>query len=340
MTSGWEIDVEYLNGILQSTADWGFVDPLDSLRYSRVWTLSAQNDTVVDVSVVQKNQQLYSTLLAEPANQFMAIYDQQGEHAQLTASYGNPCTFLGTPYINNCNFDAAGSMLQWLYNSTLTPPQVAVGSPLGYGVPLCAFPQNDKTIPLRDDASSKLPRCAEGAYASPLGSTPVLRAGSGTLYEFNQGLFVGGGSWTAATGMAETAFVYIPDVCLKNGTATTVCTLHSAFHGCDQTQDVIGKDFITGGGYLPWADANNFVVLFPQALSNGSNPKGCFDWWGYADTEYASNIGTQTLASKGMIDVLLGNQVTPSRALTHPHEYRAWKAATAELKATRAHAAK
>lgn len=116
---------------------------------------------------------------------------------------------------------------------------------------------------------------------------PVLRGGTGTLYEFDQGVFIGGGSWSDTFGLAQSAFVYIPDACLANATTTRKapraeggCILHAAFHGCLQTQDDIGKQFMTGGGYLPWADANNFVVLFPQAISNLLNPKGCFDWCG------------------------------------------------------------
>jgi hypothetical protein len=32
-----------------------------------------------------------------------------------TDSYGNSCLTLGTPYINNCNYDAAGELLNWIY---------------------------------------------------------------------------------------------------------------------------------------------------------------------------------------------------------------------------------
>lgn len=37
-----------------------------------------------------------------------------------TDFFGNPCQMLGDPYINNCNFDATGELLQWLYG-TLHP---------------------------------------------------------------------------------------------------------------------------------------------------------------------------------------------------------------------------
>ncbi|WP_197419659.1 hypothetical protein [Burkholderia sp. TSV86] len=42
-----------------------------------------------------------------------------------TNSYGNARGFLGSPYISNCQFDAAGALLQWIYgplNSEKTQP--------------------------------------------------------------------------------------------------------------------------------------------------------------------------------------------------------------------------
>ena len=36
--------------------------------------------------------------------------------------YGNNCSYLGSPYINNCDFDGAGAMLQHIYSSSLAPP--------------------------------------------------------------------------------------------------------------------------------------------------------------------------------------------------------------------------
>lgn len=37
--------------------------------------------------------------------------------------------------------------------------------------------------------------------------------------------------------------------------------------------------------YLPWAESNNVIVLFPQAAQAvfHENPEACFDWWGYVD---------------------------------------------------------
>lgn len=40
------------------------------------------------------------------------------EHAWITDDFGNSCSTLGTPYINNCQYDAAGQMLTWFNKNT------------------------------------------------------------------------------------------------------------------------------------------------------------------------------------------------------------------------------
>lgn len=67
------------------------------------------------------------------------------------------------------------------------------------------------------------------------------------------------------------------------------------------------------GGYLPWADANDIVVMFPQAQGNPiTNPKACWDWFGVDGPAFASRLGSQTLAVKWFMDDLMGQPLTPN----------------------------
>jgi len=338
VTDGGLVNVLYLAGIADNAALYGFMDPPSSLAGARVWFMSANNDTVVARSVVQANVALTSMYLSNPGQQVQTVYNVPGEHAQLTDSYGSACTYLGSPYINHCGYAAAQSALAWLYPATISPPgpapaddDPAPAPAAGAGVLTCRYGTPAAlAATARDTRAAALPTCT-APPPSPDG-VPVLRTAAGTVYNFNQGLFVDGGGWSSAVGLAQTAFIYIPDVCLRNGSSpTTVCTLHTAFHGCLQTIDDIGTQYVTDGGYLPLADANNLVVLFPQAISNLLNPKGCFDWWGYAGPQYASNIGTQTLAVKRVMDVVMGQPITPNRSLTHAEDLAAFTASTVPL---------
>ncbi|CAI2373545.1 unnamed protein product [Moneuplotes crassus] len=81
--------------------------------------------------------------------------------------------------------------------------------------------------------------------------------------------------------LADTGYIYIPDACYEKQ-----CELHIVFHGCLQTIDDIGLDYIYGTGYLGLAEANDLVILFPQIKKSSliGNPQGCWDWWGYSET--------------------------------------------------------
>lgn len=79
---------------------------------------------MVDHSVV-KATQTYFEAFTKTGN-IQSVWDVPGEHAQLTDAFGNPCmqgpTHAHEIYLNDCNYDAAGAGLQWLYGNTLTAP--------------------------------------------------------------------------------------------------------------------------------------------------------------------------------------------------------------------------
>ncbi len=92
--------------------------------------------------VVNKSHEFYRHWVPNDNDQFIGTYPS--EHAWITSSFnvflistlvvlyfsaplrsdkfGSRCDYLGLPYINNCNFDAAGSMLQHIYSNNLLPP--------------------------------------------------------------------------------------------------------------------------------------------------------------------------------------------------------------------------
>jgi len=39
------------------------------------------------------------------------------EHSWVTNNHGNNCSYLGYPYINNCNYDSAGELLKFFYGN-------------------------------------------------------------------------------------------------------------------------------------------------------------------------------------------------------------------------------
>jgi len=102
-------------------------------------------------------------------------------------------------------------------------------------------------------------------------------------------------------GLFDYAPVYVPSTCTAN---QHNCSLHVVFHGCRQTIPLIGDVFYRNVGYNEWAEANNFVILYPQATANSLNLLGCWDWWGYTGPYYATKAACQMATVKNMIDYL------------------------------------
>lgn len=221
----------------------GTVDSPSILSTSKVYLYSGTLDSVVNPGVVKKLQDYYQNYI--PSRNIKTVYNIPSDHAFVTADYGNDCSFLGTPFINNCQYDAAGEILQFLYGNL--------------NAPVTPNPNN--------------------------------------IVSLGQASFIPIVSPTMA-GMADEAYLYIPSACQKN----TGCEVHVALHGCEQTLVDINTTFVTSTGYNGWAEANNIIILYPQAKANALNPNGCWDWWGYTGPAYASKLGVQIAAVKNMID--------------------------------------
>ena len=106
--------------------------------------------------------------------------------------------------------------------------------------------------------------------------------------------------------MADEGFLYVPKDCA----AGAPCRLHVAFHGCRQGIEFIGRAFARETGYNRWADTNRIVVLYPQAAKSWFwpfNPWGCWDWWGYTGTDYATRNAAQLATVHAMLAALGAN---------------------------------
>lgn len=114
---------------------------------------------------------------------------------------------------------------------------------------------------------------------------------------------------TLGSSVGPNAFLYVPKNCL-----TKECPLHIVFHGCKQTLKDIGMKYVQFTGYNEIAETNDLVLLYPQAVSSmmmPSNPNGCWDWFGYTDSNYANKEGKQMKMIEKLMDSLVnGTDIT------------------------------
>jgi poly(3-hydroxybutyrate) depolymerase len=221
------------------------IDPPGYLAKSRAWLFTGTRDETVRPEVVEALARFYGLFNTK----FVLVNDKPAGHAMVTQDAGGACGATEPPFINDCDYDAAGEMLRFLLGS-LSPP----GKPAGR---VMAFDQRD---------------------------------------------FANGNAY--AISMADMGYAYVPYACDKER-----CRVHVVFHGCRQGAEAIGERFVRDAGYNRWADSNHLIVLYPQVIARYFwiyNPRGCWDWWGYTGTTYATRDAAQIRAVQKMVDRLGG----------------------------------
>ncbi|HEY6528297.1 MAG TPA: hypothetical protein VIZ65_06355 [Cellvibrionaceae bacterium] len=225
------------------------IDPLVNLANDKIYLFSGHADQVVSTNVVNQTQKFYKDL-GVPAQSLRYVTNVDAGHALITADKtDSTCNITQPPFINNCGFNQAWDILNFIYANLTAPGQGEA---------------------------------------------------KGKIIEFNQTEFID----SPYSSMSASAFVYVPDQCRAGG-----CKLHIVFHGCLQGAAVIGDHYYAKTGYNPIADANNFIVLYPQVQPSTTtpfNPQGCWDFWGYSDPisarhDYFSKQAPQIRAVRAMV---------------------------------------
>eukprot|EP00762_Andalucia_godoyi_P006607 ANDGO_05077.mRNA.1 type-like protein len=107
------INVASLESAAKDMAKRGAIDPIENIKGAPVFIFSGSSDTVVQPGVVKANAKWYTDMGADVQTEFSI----NAQHSQVTNDYGSTCQYLGKPFVNNCNFDAAGAILNHVYGT-------------------------------------------------------------------------------------------------------------------------------------------------------------------------------------------------------------------------------
>ena len=110
---GGELDLDSLLEYAQSEAANGLIDDLANLANDRVWIFHGALDPVVDQGPSLAAAALYAELISE--NAVTLVTDVAVVHGFPTLNTGMPCDAFGAPFLNACNYDAAGEILKTLH---------------------------------------------------------------------------------------------------------------------------------------------------------------------------------------------------------------------------------
>lgn len=107
----------------------GRIDATSNLADDRIWIYTGGEDDVVLNRVTDLLHEYYESFARPEGIAYLRDEQRDAQHAMITDDYGKPCDFKGGAYINDCDFDAAGALLQHIHGA-LEPPVEAPGDNL------------------------------------------------------------------------------------------------------------------------------------------------------------------------------------------------------------------
>ena len=110
---GGDIGGEQLIATLEQAAADGHVDALTNLQDDRAWFFHGTLDVAVVAEVSEAAVAFYKQILPEEAVTY--VDSVEAVHGFPTLATGVDCTEMSTPFLNACNYDAAGELLAALY---------------------------------------------------------------------------------------------------------------------------------------------------------------------------------------------------------------------------------
>lgn len=131
-TNGGDVRLEELRAYVTEQVASSTIDPLDNLVDDKAWVFHGTLDTVVSKDVPTAATSFYGSFLA-PEN-ITFVTDVEAPHGVPTLGVGAVCDSMVTPFLNACNYDAAGALLEALLGP-LSPRVTARGELLTVAQP-------------------------------------------------------------------------------------------------------------------------------------------------------------------------------------------------------------
>lgn len=93
----------------EESVQWGLIDPLENLKNQTVYLFSG----TLDAAAPQPNMKNVAAMLdmAGGSTGVTTNFNTPAASAWITSKYGNNCSYLGSPWVNNCGIDVAGVFL-------------------------------------------------------------------------------------------------------------------------------------------------------------------------------------------------------------------------------------
>lgn len=265
-----------VDSTLRASAN-GTIDALENLRGDRVWLFSGQRDSLAPREVMEELRIYYRMLfdrpeVGNPRTAIAFVDDLAVEHAMVVDIAGpeaeNRCGAYASPYINDCDYPAAGRLLTFLYELPADGPAPRYGdwdrSALNAFDQTAFFDSSDTGVSLNGTGNLYVPAACRGEVRCPLHVA-----------------FHGCEQYAEAIDAAH------------GDVAATERPYFHTHSGYNEYADRYGIVVL-----YPQTTA------WGLAGDAARNPKGCWDWWGYSGDDYFLRSGKQMRAVRAMIACL------------------------------------
>ena len=136
------------------------IDPLADLLDDRVYIFSGTEDNTVTQAVVDQTAAFYR-LAGLPETAIRYVDDRPAGHAFITEDQGAACSRTSSPFINDCDYDQAGDLLQHIHGPLDPPATEPSGRLIEFDQ--AAFLPNPKSHGMNDTGFVYVPAdCAAG----------------------------------------------------------------------------------------------------------------------------------------------------------------------------------
>src|ERR1700758_220188 len=134
-----------LGPLFEKTDEWargGDIDDPHNIANQRIYIFAGYNDSIVNPKVGDAAYRFYLHYHGDRSNGNMFYQSAIGAgHSQVTVDYGQPCNKNEGDYIDHCNYDQAGIILQHIYGALNPKNRGALSGKL------IAFDQRELTSP-------------------------------------------------------------------------------------------------------------------------------------------------------------------------------------------------
>ncbi|HUO55121.1 MAG TPA: hypothetical protein VMU18_10285 [Rhodoblastus sp.] len=253
----------------------GRIDPTDRLKSQKIYIFHGFNDKVVAPELGSLTRDFYQHYLGDAGRNALFYQTAVGAGHSFVVAQGaaaKDCAVNDRPYLDDCDYDQAGILLEHFYGR-LTPP-------------------GGQALSATRKAFSQQPFIGDHAAPEEIGL-----ADQGYVYVPESCKAGGCRLHVVLHGCLQNAGEFLPDgQAFLDGIGVN--------QWADRNRIVVLYPQTTSGDGSWWHGTWN--GFWPSFYRAPFNPEACWDWWGYVNynDDYVTRSGAQIAAIKRMVDAL------------------------------------